>query len=70
MLVVIGTYGCSRCTMIKNILKNRKIDFEYLDFNNLSQDKQKEYISFLEENNKLAFPLLIKDGKIVNLEEI
>ena len=32
LIEVIGTEGCSRCMMVKSILKQKKVDFEYLLF--------------------------------------
>lgn len=68
MIRVIGKENCSRCAMVKNILNKKGIEYEY---NLLDEcENKEEYIKMAIEEGKLSMPLIIKDGKLINLQEV
>lgn len=70
MILLIGKEGCNRCTMTKNILTNKCVDFKYVHLDDLSQEEQDKYIKLATENNMLELPLIIKDNNIVTLQQL
>ena len=70
MYKVIGTHGCGRCEMVKGILLGKEVEFEYHYMEDLSQDEQDKYYALARENKVSSFPMIIKDEKIVDLQEV
>ena len=70
MIKVIGTQGCSRCMMTKNILTKKNIDFTYDLITSLSQEDQNKYIKLAQDKGFMNFPIIIKNNEIVTLEDI
>lgn len=70
MITLIGLKDCNACTMTKNILKNNNIDFEYLLYEDLSQEEQNKYTKMATDNNQLSMPLIIKDNKLITLQDL
>ena len=59
MIKVIGKTGCNRCTMTKNILTNKNVEFEYLLFEDLSSDEQNKYMLYKKKGRCLCTYVLI-----------
>jgi glutaredoxin len=70
MIKVLGTNNCSRCEMTKTILINKNIEFEYNIITDLPSDLQSEYMSKAREIGQMSFPLIIKDGEFIQLQEV
>lgn len=70
MYTIIGTAGCSRCEMIKGILSKKGIEFEYKILSELSTEEQNKYYVLAEESKINNFPLIVKDNKIYDLQEV
>ena len=71
MLKIIGTSNCSRCIMVKNILLNKNIEFEYSLYNDLSEIEKEYYNQLIKKYNQLQFPLIInKNEELINVEDI
>jgi glutaredoxin len=70
MVTVIGTENCSRCKMVKDILTNKGIEFNYILFSSLSEDDKQKYLLMAAENKYASFPIILKDDKILNLQEV
>ena len=70
MLKVIGTQGCSRCAMIKNILTKKEIRFDYFLFDELDSESQDNYLKASEQTGKMVFPILVQDGIIIDFKDI
>ena len=68
MIKVIGTENCSRCEMTKLILTQNNIEFEYDLFSNL--DNQLEIRKQAMAKGMLNFPIVLKDGEMVELQEV
>jgi glutaredoxin len=65
LIKIIGTQNCSRCNIVKNILKSKNIEFEYILFDILEEKEKQEYMKFAEENNIKNFPIIIKNNIII-----
>lgn len=69
-MTVIGQVGCGKCIMIKNQLTKQGVDFYYILFNDMPQDKKDELIAKATQAGQTTFPIIIKDDKIVTLQEV
>jgi glutaredoxin len=56
--------------MIKNILTNKNIEFEYKLLESLSEEEGIKYKQLGREYKQLSFPLIIKDNKVYDLKEV
>lgn len=71
MIKIIGIKNCSRCFMIKNILTNKKIDFDYIVYDDLSDKEKSAYDEIAKENNILNFPIIIDEkNNIIDIKDI
>jgi len=70
MYLLLGKENCSRCDMIKNILTNKNIEFEYKLLNDLSNDIKFRYLAMARESKLIELPLIIKDNKIIGFKEV
>lgn len=70
MLKVIGKENCSACSFAKKKLDEEGIEYEYEDYNDLSNKKQDKYLSMAQEANNLSFPIIIKDGESITINEV
>lgn len=70
MIKLIGKEGCNRCVMTKNILNNKGVKFEYMLLNELPKEEQDKYVNMAQESGNIELPLIIKDEKIITLQEI
>jgi len=69
MILIIGTENCSKCNMVKGVLSNKGIKYEYKLFDSLSDEERQEYLKIAEEANVSSFPLIFKENKLTTLEE-
>jgi glutaredoxin len=57
--------------MIKNILTNKKIDFDYIVYDDLSDKEKSAYDEIAKENNILNFPIIIDEkNNIIDIKDI
>lgn len=70
MIKVIGKENCSACSMVKTILNNKYIPYEYILMENLSSEEKSGYINLAREQRMMAMPLIIKNEKLVSLQEV
>lgn len=70
MYLLLGKENCSRCEMVKNILTNRNIEFEYKLLNDLSNDIKFRYLAMARESGLIDLPLIIQDGKVIDFKEV
>ena len=70
MYTIIGTHGCPRCDMIKGILEGKNISFEYKLITDLLVEEQNKYFALAAENKVKNFPLIVKDNKLYELQEV
>jgi len=68
LIKIIGNENCSRCEMTKLILTQNNIEFEYDLFSNL--DNQLELRKEAMSKGMMSFPIIIKDGVMVELQEV
>jgi glutaredoxin len=70
MYLVIGREGCSRCEMIKNILTNKNIKFEYELFETFNQEDKDKYLNMAKQAKLLAMPIIIQNDKVIDFKEV
>ena len=64
MIRVIGTHGCGRCQMVKNILQSKNIDFCYENFNDVTD---KDFVeSIIDKYNISSFPIILKNEEYIS----
>jgi glutaredoxin len=70
MILLIGTKNCSKCEMTKGILDKKEIEYEYKIINDLNKEDQLIYMNMAKEKGIAFFPLVIKDNKIIDIQEV
>ena len=70
MIKVIGKEHCGACMMTKNVLGVKGIEFEYILLEEMAEEEQNNVIKMAEEQGRLSMPFIIKDGKLVTLQEV
>lgn len=68
MIKVIGQENCPKCYLVKKKLQSQKIQFEYKDYNDLSNQEQQKYLGIAKQNNHLELPLIFdEDDKEIEI---
>lgn len=68
MIQLVGTEGCGRCQMVKNILATKNIKF---DFVLLDDYKDKDDLLYrAKKKGHMTLPLLLRDGELINITEV
>lgn len=70
MILVIGTEDCSRCDMVKEILNNKNIDYNYKLISEFTEDEKSNLLNMAKEAKQNSFPLILRDEKIITLQEV
>ena len=70
MIKVFGKEHCGACMMAKNVLGAKGIEFEYTLLEEMAEEEQNNVIKMAEEQGRLSMPFIIKDGKLVTLQEV
>lgn len=68
MVQVIGKENCGRCSVVKNILKSKGIEFEYKLKEEIEDSNS--LISRASEAGVRSFPMIIKDGQFTDLQSV
>lgn len=70
MILLIGTNGCSKCRITKQLLTQKNIEFEYKLLDEFSTEESNRYLNMAEEAEQFSFPLILKDNRIVELKDV
>lgn len=70
MLTIYSTPACGKCAIVKNLLKQQRIDFEEVNYASLDERAQQNILNAAEEAGQKSFPILFQDCAIVQLEDI
>ena len=70
MIKVIGKENCGACMMAKKVLTRKGVDFEYVYLDELEEEEREEILRMSDEQGMKSMPLIIKDGKLVTLQEV
>ena len=70
MIKVIGKENCGACMMAKKVLTRKGVDFEYVYLDELEEEEREEILRMSDEQGIKSMPLIIKDGKLVTLQEV
>ena len=69
-VLLLGNTNCTRCDMVKNILTDNKISFEYELLEDLPSEVKAKYIAMAREKKMMQMPIIIKDDEVVELKDI
>jgi glutaredoxin len=67
MLLVIGLKNCSKCTITKQILDSKNIEYEYYTLTELPAEDKRKYAQMARDIDYNDMPLIIKDDKLITL---
>ena len=70
MISVIGKENCGACMMARKVLTKKGVEFEYVHLDDLSEEDKDVVLKLVEEQGMRSMPLIIKDGKLVTLQEV
>lgn len=70
MISVIGKENCEVCMMARKVLAKKGVEFEYIHFNDLSEEDKDVVLKLVDEQGMRSMPLIIKDDKLVTLQEV
>ena len=70
MIKVIGKENCGACMMAKKVLTRKGVDFDYVYLDELEEEERKEVLRMSDEQGMRSMPLIVKDGKLVTLQEV
>ena len=70
MIKVIGKENCGACMMAKKVLTRKGVEFEYVYLDELEEEERKEVLRMSDEQGMRSMPLIVKDGKLVTLQEV
>lgn len=70
MLTVIGTSNCNRCEMTKIILNNKGVPYQYIAYEELEKVEQDYYFELARKAGHAQFPILLRDGEIITLQDV
>ena len=66
-VVLLTLSTCGHCNEAKNLLRNLRIAFEYIDVDRSSREEKREITQFLRARNlPLSFPVIIIDEDIIS----
>jgi len=55
--------------MTKGFLDNKNIEYEYKLLSSLNEEDQQKYINMAKQAQKMTMPLIIKNDRIISLQE-
>ena len=70
MIKVIGKENCGACMMAKKVLTKKGVEFVYVHLDDLSEEDKDVVLKLANEQGVRSMPLIIKDGKLVTLQEV
>ena len=70
MIKVIGKESCGACMMAKKVLTRKGIEFEYVHLDELDEEEREVVLKMADEQGMRSMPLIVKDGKLVTLQEV
>lgn len=70
MIKVIGKINCNKCDMVKKLLENNNIKYEYKLLDNMQENERKLIINIAKKQKIFEFPLVFKDDKLITLDEL
>lgn len=69
-ILIIGQDNCNRCEMVKRIFDEKGIEYSYKLISEFSKDEQNKYMRDSLSAKFTSFPLVFKDGEIVDFREV
>lgn len=69
MVLVIGKENCGSCENAKSKLKESGVDFEYITIDKLNPHDKDKYMKMAREKKQMTMPLIVKENKLIDIEE-
>lgn len=70
MIEIIANFGCSKCKQAAQTLKRNNINFSYKLITEMTKDKVEKYKDKAIKAGQQNFPIIIKEGELVKLEDV
>ena len=73
MIRIIGKKNCAKCTMVKELLSKRNIEFTYITLDDWVEEYPEQSQRILDDiykRNDGRYPIIYKDGNIVSLKDV
>jgi glutaredoxin len=70
MLRVVGQKNCGKCTITKQILDGKGVEYEYSLLSDLPQEEQRRLAKMARDCSYNTMPLIIKDDRLITLQEV
>lgn len=70
LIKLLGNKGCSRCAMIKNLLTNKGVDFDYKLLDDIPEVEKQKYLKMASEKGLMSMPIIIKNDDVVDFKEV
>ena len=69
MILILGLKNCGKCEITKQILTSKNIEFEYKLLSDLPEEDRRKYAQMARDCNYNTMPLIIKENKLITLQE-
>jgi len=56
--------------MVKTILNNKNIEYRYNLINDYNEEDRNDFMNMAKKAGQMSFPIIIKNKKIITLQEI
>lgn len=70
MYSLYGNKGCNRCTIVKNLMDNKGIEYDYKQLDDLEPEEKKRIMQSAMKAGKMSLPLIMKEEQFLVLEEV
>jgi glutaredoxin len=70
MYTIIGREGCTHCQIIKELMKENGIEFQYKMMDEIPKTERFEYIKVAKQNGQVSLPIILKDGVFIKTTEV
>ena len=67
MIEIYSARNCSRCCIIEGEVHNKGLEYKIYDIDKLSEECYEDIMRCAREVGQLSLPILIKDGKVVEV---
>ena len=70
MIILYSDTHCNRCRGVEVYLNSKGIEFEKVLISDLPDVEFKNVVELAKSANSLALPILVQDGKVINVGDL
>lgn len=70
MIKVIGKNSCSKCDMVKQLLNNKNVEFDYEMLEDMEDEMKGKVLKMARQLGRMEMPLIIKDGQLIDMDQL